>query len=80
MANITLAEGEFGWDYLIEHEDGRSILVQTDREYPGWARTFGWDGEDDDLAGAQKFLDDNIGKTVEDPGCFDGDEGESEEE
>ena len=31
MSNmITLEEGQFGWDYLIVHDDGRDMLVQSD--------------------------------------------------
>ena len=39
---ITLEEGGFGWDYVIQHDDGRDLLVQSDWEYPGIAMTFGW--------------------------------------
>ena len=82
---ITLERGDFG-TYLIKHEDGRDLLVQTDWDYPGTASSFGWcpcecgetDGTvdcphkdaGDMIAEAQEFLDDNIGKTVEDPGYF----------
>lgn len=38
---ITLEEGDFG-SYLIIHDDGRDILVQTDWDFPGLASTFGW--------------------------------------
>lgn len=27
---------------MIEHPDGRTVLVQTDWDYPGVASTFGW--------------------------------------
>lgn len=30
----------------IVNEDGRSILIQTDWDFPGVARTFGWDMKD----------------------------------
>lgn len=39
---ITLCEGNFGWDYMIEHDDGQTILIQSDYEYCGAAMTFGW--------------------------------------
>lgn len=39
---ITLDEGQFGWDYLIVHDDGRDLLIQSDWDYPGIAMTFGW--------------------------------------
>ena len=67
---ITLNSGDFGWDYLLTNEGGRTILIQTDYDYPGVARTFGWTGEDSDLGGAQAYLDEHIGDEVEDPGYF----------
>lgn len=39
---ITLDAGSFGWDFIIRNDDGRSVLVQSDRDYPGTASTFGW--------------------------------------
>jgi hypothetical protein len=39
---ITLEEGGFGWDYMIVHDDGRDLFVQSDWEYPATAMTFGW--------------------------------------
>lgn len=68
---ITLEAGSFGWDYVIVHDDGRELLIQSDHDYPGTAHTFGWTGDYEDIAGAAEFLDDNIGATVEDPGYFD---------
>ena len=41
MTRVTLQDGPFG-TFLIEADDGRSVLVQTDWEYPSVARTFGW--------------------------------------
>lgn len=38
---ITLESGSFGWDYIIRAENGESVLVQTDWDYPGLAQTFG---------------------------------------
>lgn len=29
--------------YEIQNDDGRSVLVQMDWDYPSMARTFGWD-------------------------------------
>lgn len=40
---ITLESGSFGWDYLLVSDDGRSIPVVSDWEYPGIASTFGWE-------------------------------------
>lgn len=68
---ITLESGAFGWDYQIVNDRGESLLIQTDYDYPGVASTFGWAGPDNDIAGAQEFLDDNVGASVEDPGYFD---------
>jgi len=42
VSMITLRAGPFG-TYLISAADGRDILVQTDWDFPGLARTFGWD-------------------------------------
>ncbi|HOF89044.1 MAG TPA: hypothetical protein PLZ36_13220 [Armatimonadota bacterium] len=39
---ITLESGPFGWDYLIQHDDGRELLIQSDWDFPGLAMTFGW--------------------------------------
>jgi hypothetical protein len=39
---ITLDEGQFGWDYVVTHDDGRDLYIQSDWEYPGLAMTFGW--------------------------------------
>lgn len=91
MTMITLEAGQFGWDYLIKHDDGRSVLIQTDWDYPGTASTFGWRpcscGETDGtvdcphrtasemIASAAEFLDDHIGERVEDPGYFESEDG-----
>jgi hypothetical protein len=42
--DIALKCGQFGWDYLIVHDDGRDHLIQQDQDYPGVAKTFGWRG------------------------------------
>lgn len=39
---ITLDEGQFGFAYLLVHDDGRDLLIQSDWEIPGTAQTFGW--------------------------------------
>lgn len=39
---ITLQAGSFGWDFIIAAADGRTALVESDRDYPGLASTFGW--------------------------------------
>lgn len=68
---ITLEAGQFGWDYIVATENGGTFYIQTDTDYPGIAMAFGWSGDEDDIEGAQAFLDDNIGATVDDPGYFD---------
>ena len=42
---ITLEGSDFG-TYLISDGAGNSVLVQTDWDFPGTARTFGWNIED----------------------------------
>ena len=80
--NIELQSGDFGWDYLIVHDDGRDVLIQTDWDYPGVARTFGWSGRvpkrlskganeaSAEIRAAQEWLDGHIGARAEDPGYF----------
>ena len=84
---ITLESGQFGWDYILERGDGKTVLIQTDLDYPGVASAFGWlaceCGETDGtvncphktasemIASARQFLDDHTGQSIEDPGYFD---------
>jgi hypothetical protein len=81
--DITLESGQYGWDYLIVHDDGRDVLIQTDHDYPSVASTFGWSGRvlkkfgtgySAEIRAAQEWLDKHIGARAEDPGYFDGDE------
>ena len=81
---ITLESDSLG--YLIVNDDGQKMYVQTDYDYPGVARTFGWcpckcgftDGTvnckhrtaTDMIVEARNYLDDHIGDTVEDRGYF----------
>lgn len=39
---ITLERGPQPWAYVVRAEDGRTILIQNDTDYQGWASTFGW--------------------------------------
>ena len=39
---ITLLEGTFGWDYIIQCDTGEEILIQSDWDFPATASTFGW--------------------------------------
>ena len=83
--SVTLHEGDYG-TFIIQADDGRDVLIQTDWDYPGVASTFGWspcpcgktDGTvdcphrtaSDMIVEAGEFLDAHIGDTVEDPGYF----------
>ena len=83
---VTLEEGQFGWDYILRHADGRTVLIQNDWNYPGVAGHMGWvpckcgetDGTidckhhtaHDMINSEQEFLDDHIGDEFEDPGYF----------
>lgn len=64
--------GEDTWDTRAEHH---TRLIQTDWDWPGVARTFGWRGDDRDISGAGAYLDQihGFGRQVEDPGYFDDD-------
>ncbi len=65
-------------------EDGRSILVQTDWDYPSAAGLFGWSLRNvqrspecgvtagEFIAAAGEWLRDNGGVTADDPGYFRG--------
>lgn len=82
---ITLKPEQFG-RYIIENDDGQTMLIQTDWDYPSVASAFGWcacdcgftDGTvdcehrtaDEMIVEAREYLDDHIGDTVEDPGYF----------
>jgi len=67
---ITLHSGAFGWDFELVNDQGESLLIQSDYDYPGVATSFGWAGPESDISGALAFLDDNVGASVEDPGYF----------
>ncbi len=75
-----------GWDYLLIADDGQEVLIQTDWDYPGTARAFGWtpcscgatDGTVDCshrtasamIGSAQEYLDEHFGDEIDDPGYF----------
>lgn len=61
--------GSLDWD---TRDEENTVLIQTDWDWPGVARTFGWDGDDDDVSGAGDYLDDVAGAfvVVDDPGYF----------
>lgn len=59
-------------------DDNNTVLVQSDYDWPSIAGTFGWTGDPDDLeqiSAAGKYLDNNLGKVVDDPGYFDAEDG-----
>jgi len=82
---MTLEEGDFS-SLLVVSDDGRSLLVQTDWDFPGLASTFGCsacpcgetDGTvdcphrsaDEMIADARDFLSAHIGDTADAPGYF----------
>jgi hypothetical protein len=83
--NITLEDGDFG-TFILRASDGRTVLIQTDWDFPGVASTFGWSpcccGRTDGtvncshrtvtemISEAYEFLCEHIGDSVEDPGYF----------
>ena len=83
---LTIMRGPAG-SYLLQATDGRSVLIQTDWDYPSLAAAWGWtacacgttDGTVDCphrtasemLAEAAEFLDDRIGTSLIDPGYLD---------
>jgi hypothetical protein len=82
---IALHEGDIH-TFLLVAENGHSILVQQDWDFPGLASTFGWspcpcgttDGSIDCehrtvtemIADARDFLTAHVGDTADDPGYF----------
>ncbi len=82
---LTFLEGDCG-TFVLRAEDGRSILVQADWDFPGLASTFAWspcscgvtDGTvdcdnktaEEMIADAREFLAAHVGDTTDDPGYF----------
>lgn len=82
---VTLLESDCG-TFLLRAEDGRTILVQTDWDFPGVAETFGWSPPagtlTDDvgkfaaesllavIGDARDFLHERTGSMTSDPGYF----------
>ena len=68
------------WDWSTRDDDN-TVLVQTDWDFPGVARSFGWEGIEvdphnandatEEISAAIDWLDGNLGTVVEDPGYFD---------
>jgi hypothetical protein len=43
MRKIILESGNFGWDYILRLKGtNKTLLIQTDWDYPGTASSFGW--------------------------------------
>lgn len=70
VKNPEAGPGKYDWD---ERDEAHTRLIQSDWDFPGLARTFGWDGEDQDISGAREYLDQcaEEATVVEDPGYFD---------
>lgn len=81
---IRLESGDFGWDFLLVADNGESLLIQSDWDYPGIASTFGWNPFDSGLTDWTKEASDMINEAfeylteiadseieVDDPGYFD---------
>jgi hypothetical protein len=56
--------------FTVERRDGKSVFFQTDTDYPGLARTFGWVGDDSDVTTSYEYLCEHVGMTAKDPGYF----------
>ena len=74
VKNPEAGSGKYDWD---ERDEENTRLIQADWDFPGVARSFGWDGDDSDIQGARDFLDRCVddAKVAEDPGYFDSEEG-----
>jgi len=75
MSVLTLTFGEVDGTYiLVRTADGerQTQLIQSDWDFPGVARTFGWAGNDGNVDGAREYLDliAEDHHEVEDPGYF----------
>jgi len=70
VTNPEASSEDFEWD---ARDEANTLLIQTDWDFPGVARSFGWSGEDDEIAQAAEFLSRvaREEKVVEDPGYFD---------
>jgi len=82
---IMLLEADCG-TFLLHAQDGRTILVQTDWDFPGVAESFGWspptgttidptgnlteDGLSVVIGDARDFLHERACSTADDPGYF----------
>ena len=74
VKTLAAGPGKYDWD---ERDEENTRLIQTDWDFPGVARAFGWTGEDSDTQGAREYLDQCVedAKVAEDPGYFETEEG-----
>lgn len=63
---ITLQSGQFGWDFVLAADDGRTVYIQSDSDREGVARSFGWAGNGEVV----EFLAEHVGQSIDDPGYF----------
>ena len=73
ICKVTGQAGSFDWN---TRDENSTVLVQTDYDWPGLARNFGWTGVDTDIELAGEYLDriaanmhSNI-RFIDDPGYF----------
>lgn len=69
VSNPAAGPGHYDWD---TRDEENTVLIQTDYDFLGVARAFGWTGDDADTAGASAYLAECVegGRVVEDPGYF----------
>lgn len=71
---IALEQGPYS-TFLLRAETGDTRLVQFDSDFPGVARSFGWEGPPretrESIWDAYEFLEQNVGADIDDPGYFD---------
>lgn len=76
IMKIQYEQNRFGHYTLFNDQDDRSIYIQEDSSFPALAESFGFKFDYNDrnylkvINEAQKFLDENEGKEVEDIGYF----------
>ena len=68
ICKVTGKPGSYDWN---TRDDANTVLVQTDYDWPGLARNFGWTGADTDIELAGEYLDEICGfGFITDPGYF----------
>jgi hypothetical protein len=70
---ISLEQGPY-CTFLLRADSGDTRLVQFDSDFPGVARSFGWQGPPRDtresIWDAYEFLEQSVGADIDDPGYF----------